>query len=375
MTKVSLRKKAISKGRHSLYLDFYPAIKHPDTGKMTRREFLKMYVLDKPKGALEKQHNKETLAMAEAIRAKRQIALQYDEHGFLSKSGGKQDFVAYFEYLADKRTASTNNYGNWKSTLNYLRRHTGGSIEIRQVDEEFCRDFRDSLLTDGSIRNPDQPLSRNAASSYYNKFRAALKQAVKDKLIRVNPAQYVDPIKPEDTKREFLSLEELKAVAATECRLPALKNASLFSCMTGLRYSDITKMVWGEIRYSETAGHLLRYRMKKTAAQEDLPLSPETVALLGERGADNERVFPTLPKKLNDSQNDKLKAWIKAAGIDRHITFHCFRHTFATLQLGAGTDIYTVSKLLGHKNVQTTAIYTKVIDEKKREAMNRISLK
>ena len=73
--------------------------------------------------------------------------------------------------------------------------------------------------------------------------------------------------------------------------------------------------------------------------------------------------------------NYPLKHWLAEAGIGKQVTFHCFRHTFATLQIAAGTDIYTVSKMLTHRNVSTTQIYAELVNEKKRESANRISLK
>ena len=78
--------------------------------------------------------------------------------------------------------------------------------------------------------------------------------------------------------------------------------------------------------------------------------------------------------KYKGYRDKQLQQWIGAAGITKHITFHCFRHTFATLQLFNKTDIYTVSKMLGHKDVKTTQLYAKVVDEAKQTAANKIKL-
>ena len=151
-----------------------------------------------------------------------------------------------------------------------------------------------------------------------------------------------------------------------------LKTAFLFSALTGLRWSDINKLLWSEVQQSKELGHYLRFTQKKTQGSETLPISQQASDLLGERGKPEERVFKTL--KYSAWHNLKLQQWIMKAGITKTITFHCARHTYATLQLTLGTDIYTVSKLLGHKHLKTTQIYTKVIDEKKTEAASRIQL-
>src|SRR5438128_768047 len=119
MIKVTLRSKPISKGRKTLYLDFYPAIMHPDTGKLTRREFLGMYIVDKPKTSVDKQLNKDTLAIADGIRAKRQLAVHQEAYGFLSTKKRDACFVRYFEQLANKRSGSKRN--NWLCSLLYLK--------------------------------------------------------------------------------------------------------------------------------------------------------------------------------------------------------------------------------------------------------------
>jgi integrase len=151
-----------------------------------------------------------------------------------------------------------------------------------------------------------------------------------------------------------------------------LKNAALFSAITGLRFSDIHKLVWNEVQYSELDGYFIQYRQKKTKGVEVLPISEQAFSLLGERKEPVEKVFDGL--NYSAYLNRHLKQWVLKAGISKHITFHCFRHTYATLQLSQGTDIYTVSKMLGHRELKTTQIYAKIIDKTKREAADKIKL-
>ena len=111
---------------------------------------------------------------------------------------------------------------------------------------------------------------------------------------------------------------------------------------------------------------------QKTKGVEYTPISEQAYELCGERLDDNRLVFEGLPNPSWISS--PLERWIKAAGITKHITFHCFRHTFATLQLANGTDIFTISKMLGHTKVETTQIYTKVVDQKKEIAADAIKI-
>ncbi len=369
MTKVKLRCKPISGNRQTLYLDYYPPIPHPATGKLTRREFLKLYVLDKPKTPIEKQHNKETKTLAENIRAKRQIEVQNGNYGFLSNGKRNADFVQYFRDLAAKRTGS--NSDNWYSALNYLEKFTGGSLRFADLNEHFCNEFREYLITAPSSRSNKKTLSQNSTVSYFNKLKAALKQAFKDGYLQTDLNAKVQSIKQAETERQFLTIEELQCLAHIECSLPILKQAALFSALTGLRFSDIQKLVWSEVRQSGNH-HSLHFRQKKTKGVEVLPISEQAYGLLGERKEPTVRVFEGL--KYSAYTNIHLKQWVLKAGISKDISFHCFRHTFATLQLSLGTDLYTVSKMLGHRELKTTQVYAKIVDKQKQEAAERIKL-
>lgn len=278
--KVTVREKKISEGRKSSYLDFYPPIIHPDTGKPTRREFLGLYVFDRPKIDSEKQQNKETRNLAESIRAKRQIELQAGIYGFWNQAKRRTDFLAYFRNLAEARKDSQNNYENWMSAYNYLDKFTNGCCTIGNIDEKFCADFREFLLHCPCLRSNKSKLAQNTAMSYFDKFRAALKQAFNEKLIADNPVNRVKGIKQSETQREFLTLEELQALAATECDIPELRRAALFSALTGLRWSDVEKLVWNEVQHGESNGCIIRFTQKKTKGTETLPISEQAYHIL-----------------------------------------------------------------------------------------------
>jgi len=376
-TKVKLRQKKISKGRKSLYLDFYPAIPHPETGKPTRREFLGLYLYEKPKSPFDKQHNEETLSIAESIRQKRdnflnkpEIYSQYEKEQLRIKEQGEKCFVAYFEKLANKRKAS--NHDNWVSALNYLKSFTGGTLKFSDLNERYLEDFKEYLLTTKSKKSSKTTLSQNSAVSYFNKVKATLKQAYKDDILQHDLNRKVETIKTAETRREYLTLDELNKLVKTPCNNEIMKRAALFSALTGLRFSDIQKMVWSELEYIEGQGYFLNFDQKKTKGVEVLPISEQAYSLLNEPKEPKSKVFDGL--EYSAYHNKHLFQWIGAAGITKDITFHCFRHTYATLQLFNGTDIYTVSKMLGHKDLKTTQIYAKIVDESKRKAADNIKL-
>lgn len=381
-TKVSLRQKKISKGRKSLYLDFYPPIPHPKTGKPTRREFLGLYIYEKPKTPIDKQHNTETLKIGESIRQKREnflnkpeIYSQYEKEQLRLKELGEQCFVEYFKRLAKKRKGTNND--NWNAALNYLDTFTNGSLKFADLNQKFLEDFKEYLLNTKSNRSNKTTLSQNSAVSYFNKVKVALKQAYKDGILQYDLNAKVKPIKAVETRREYLTLEELNKLVKTPCNNPLLKRAALFSALTGLRFSDIKKMTWSELEYINGQGYFLNFNQKKTKGVEVLPISEQAYSFT--EGTENPKdmpqdklVFEGL--KYSAYNNKYLFQWIGAAGITKDITFHCFRHTFATLQLFNGTDIYTVSKMLGHKDLKTTQVYAKIVDEAKRKAANKIKL-
>ena len=376
-TKVKLRQKTISGNRQSLYLDFYPAIPHPETGEPTRREFLGLYLFDKAKNPIDKQHNKETLQLAEQIRQKRENHLNkpevytgYEKEQLKIRERGEQNFVEYFKTLANKRKAS--NHDNWVSAYNYLETFTNGNLKFADLNEKFCNEFKEYLLTTKSNKSSKTTLAQNSAVSYFNKLKATLKQAYKDGYLQSDLNAKIEPIKQAETRRNFLTIEELNSLVKTECNNPLLKRAALFSALTGLRFSDIKNLVWGEIHHSVENGYSIRFTQQKTKGVEVLPISEQAYSLLGERKEPTDKVFEGLT--YSAYENKHLYQWIGAAGITKDITFHCFRHAIATLQLSHGTDIYTVSKMLGHRELKTTQIYAKIVDDTKRKAADKIKL-
>ncbi len=339
---VKLRKRKLANGNVSLYLDIY------QSGKRDY-EFLGLYLTK------DKTTSKETLKLAQNIQAKRQVEIQHSEHGFVPHFKKKANFVDYFERLAQGKPEDET---AWNSTLKHLQDFTSCGIQFSAVTDDWLETFKIYLVT---------KVSPNTAHTYFGTIKTALRQAVKEKIILSNPGDLVSQIKRQDTERTFLELGEIEKLAQTPCRDYGVKRAFLFACFTGLRVSDIKALEWNNIK-----GDVLEFRQKKTKGFEYLHLSTMARQILTERpnskilNMQNTTVFHVpSPTQLGRV----LKQWCKDAGIDKRVSFHTSRHTFATLTLTQGVDLYTVSKLLGHKTIQATQIYAKIVAEKKKTAM------
>jgi integrase len=358
---VKLRQRELANGNYTLYLDMY--------WKGQREyDYLNLYV-KKSNNAQDTEQNNSTLMLADQIKAQRIIDLQSGKYKMKQPKTGIS-FLEYFNKLKIDRLNSKGNYGNWDSAHKHLLTFTKGKdLTIDEVDESWLMRLKHYLLNDAKTPGDDK-LKQNSALSYFNKVRASLKQAFEEKFIRENPATRVRSIKPGETKREFLTWEEVEKISKTECDVEGLKRAFLFSILTGLRWSDIVKMTWTEIRGSNNEGWHIRFQQQKTKDFEALPITIQARDILGTKGESSDKVFVGL--RYSAYVNVALQRWMLRSGVDRHITFHCARHTHATLLLNQGVDIYVVSKLLGHKNIKTTEIYAKVSNTKKNEAVNKI---
>jgi integrase len=326
------------------------------------------------------EKDRETILYADGVRKLRQR--EYDNADLYSdtetaqaeqKERSQQNFIEYYKLAAKKRHANSSEsiIVNWQRVHELLKQFTGETLPFSKIDNRFAEDFRMFLMTAPQGGNKSGTISRNTAATYFSIFKAALKQAFVDEYLTVDLSAKIKGIQEQETRREFLTVEELNTLVATPCEQDTMKRAALFSALTGLRHCDIQKMQWKEIQIDGDQARL-NFTQQKTKGVEYMPISSQALELCGEPQKPNQLVFEDLPDPSWISR--PLKKWLETAGITKKITFHCFRHTFATLQLSNGTDIYTVSKMLGHTNVKTTQIYAKVVDEKKERAAHAIKL-
>lgn len=367
---IRLRQRRTPSGLISLYLDIY-------IDGHRSYEYLKMYLVPERTRA-DKEKNKQTLLLADAIRSKRVVELRNGKYGFVTRATSVR-FFEYYRSMCEHRLGkqSKANWGNWTSCLHHLRRYEKrDNITFEEITPEWVQGFRDYLESDAVAwahdkrkRKDFKPLSRNSKVSYFNKLRACLNQAFEERIIPNNPIRGIDGFKAEEGTRMYLTLEEVKKLAQTECDFPRIKAAFLFSCLTGLRRSDVLRLRWGDVHQQGDFTRLI-FRQKKTDGLEYLDITAEAVLLMGDRGKAEDYIFTDI--LAPSATNNAIRVWVARAGIDKDITFHCARHTFAVMMLDLGTDIYTVSKLLGHRELSTTQIYAKVMDKNKQAAVSAI---
>ncbi|MBZ5496834.1 MAG: site-specific integrase [Acidobacteriia bacterium] len=353
--KISLRERKTAAGTRTLYLDFY------DRGRR-QLEYLNLYLTGNPK------QDKRTRELAGDILAKRRLEHVQGEHGFPSPTRQQDDFLAYCRTIAETKRAP-NTQLVWQNAIQHLEAFADGSLSFDRLTEEYVRSFRDYLLS---------RLKQNSAGVYLARIQTALHQAVHDKILTRNPGDGIG-IKKQENRREFLTLKELQLLERTECGNQAVKDAFLFSGFCGLRYSDVRALTWDKV-HKAGPHYSIDFIMVKTGSPEQLPLSRQAGKILGaQKGQEYSpnitgEANPDAVFKLPAQQSiDKaIKRWVKRAGIAKRVSFHTARHSFATMGLTYGMDIYTMSKLLGHRDLSTTEIYAKIVDAKKRQAVDLI---
>lgn len=392
-TTVRIRlRKADDKNQWSLCLDCYP-VYEGDRIKRVRQSLNRTVttpILVNNQPQLDKngiiqctsQRDQDSCIFAENVR--RQVQTEYDRLALMSdeerelarlNDASDGDFIDYMEYITRERhkNSSESIRYNWKRVVSLLKLFTHGEeLPLKNLDVKTLNKFKNFLLNAPMGGKKKGIISRNTAATYFSILKAAVHQCFVEGYLPKDVASQLTTIRAKDKMREFLTREELVRLAATPCEDNVLRRACLFSALTGARHSDIMKMKWSEV--IEDAGQAKwLFVQKKTKEPLEIYLNAEARALCGERQSAEIRVFDGLAAPSWVSR--PLAKWVKSSGIKKHITFHCFRHTFATLQIAGGTDIFTVSKLLGHTNVKTTLIYTKLIDENKIKASNQITLK
>ena len=267
----------------------------------------------------------------------------------------ESNVIDFFEDLKNKKEGNT--LKNWSNALKHFREFSKGYVRFSDITIQYCENYREYLLS---------KVSENTTSSYFSTLRTVLNNAVMRELIYRNPASYVKnpKVTPE---RNFLVADEIENLVKSNYMIPDIQNAFLFSCYTGIRISDIIDLTWDNIQ-----GDYLNFKQLKTEEhlRFKLPNTAKTILLKQSANInESDKVF-RLPGQV--TINKHIGRWLRENGIEKHITFHCARHTFATLCLTYDIDLYTVSKLLGHTDIKHTQIYAKIIDKKRDEAIDKL---
>ena len=373
--------KLLCDGRESLFLDFYfgyEMVYNNEKDQMVpkkkrRRENLKLYLWHNPRTPQDRQENKDTIILAKKIRHDKGQELLDQEKGYRLQTKRKSvNLLDYFQTFADNANVKDKqvllgSLRNFKTFLEEEYPQFASKIEAKNLSKEMIEKFVDFLVDNHKGQG---------AETYYRRFKRLVNYAVEQGEISKSPCRGITTPKVDDIlSKDILSQEEMKQLFATHYsgENPEIRRAFAFTCMTGVRRCDVVELCYSNIDYSNK---LLKFRQSKTSHSSSksgvtIPLNDTLFALIGTKpdGAKDDFIFH-LP---SDTMCLKaLRTWTKKAGISKHITWHCGRHSFATAVLSNGANIKVVADLLGHSNLKFTEIYVRAVDELKREAINSL---
>jgi integrase len=298
--------------------------------------------------------------MAKLICGKREVELIASDYDLTPAHKKDKDFIHYVSENSKTKIHTT--------ALNYLKKFVGNEkLTFAQLTTKKLNEFADFALKDN--------LSPNSLNLYLVILKSFWNKAIKEKEVILKENPFDNFVKPKTTtpKIEYLDTTEIDLLLKTETNFnPQIRFAFLFSCFTGLRFSDIQALTWANI-----VDNHIEFRQKKSQKEAMKNPLPNIALQILEKIAPinkvaTEKVFRELPTN-NGYINDKLKIWAATAGIKKNLHFHVARHTFATLQISNETSVYVVSKLLGHSSVGMTQKYAKVIDSQKQQAMDKMN--
>lgn len=357
---VRIRFKKLENGNQSVYLDIYQDRKR-------HYEFLKLYLIPET-NVKSREQNENTMKAANAVKAQRILDLTNKKAPAALTDKAKVLLVDWLDEFSKRSMLqgkrSTQRHVQY--TMLYLHKYND-KIRLGEVDKEYITGFID-FLSEQKSRRGNVPLSKGTIKHLVSCVCASLTLAVEDGILSVNPAMNVDKsqIQGGQFHREYLTIEEVQRLIDTPCKRDDIKTAFLFACFCGLRISDIRALQWKDIIQNGDDWHM-EIRQTKTQRMLYLPMNQNARKWLPKRGdaSAEDKVFQSTligTKTLFDK-------WMKAAKVTKKVSFHVARHTFATMELTMGADLYTTSQLLGHTNVTTTQVYAKVIDTKKDKAV------
>ena len=349
---VTLRKRKNKDGTTSLLLDiYYNGNRHT--------EFLKELKLTKASNPLDREKNSDNLNLAKKIAIKRAQELESNNYQVISSNKDKVDFLPYLDsYTANYKK---NDLRNMQGAVNkfklFLTDKNIKALTSKQVNETLIIGYKDYL---------EEKCKGEGAASYFARFKKILKQAVRDKLFLVSPASEITIKKGDSFTKDILTSEEIQKLASAKCPNQEVKRAFLFSCLTGLRFVDVNALKWQSI---DLGNQLLSVTQSKTGRKIANKIHPSAAAILGAPRKKEEKVF-TLPSHTACLKD--LKSWLKDAKIEKHITWHCARHSFGTNIIFYGADVNTASHLLGHASLKFTQRYTHVVKSLKEKAIDNL---
>ena len=376
--KVEIKERALKGGNRGLYLEYY------EKG-FRKRENLHLYLIpeDAPNA---KGINKRTYLKAMAVRSDR--ILNPPEFGKKPEDGIDctttwlewcDEYIRYSASCGNGRSAMQHKNSVRKRIGEYLDRIGRTDILLKDVTTEVNSGLYDYMRNDyrkpGQIKVRDGRLADYTLRHFGETVNALFNKALREGRIGYNPLRGLNTLERfhvPDKHREYLTPDELTRFLAVEPATETerqVQTAFGFSCMTGLRLGDVQRLRWGDIKPMGD-GWAVSIVQHKTGSPVTVPLNELALSLLLQRSENQDGNVFCLPKRSGVITKYVRSIRDKAGITGKELTYHCSRHTAATLAISAGAELYSVSKILGHRNLVSTQVYAKVNLEKKIEAVN-----
>lgn len=375
-----LRAKVIDNGnRASLFLEYnfgtlqYSKQNGEKGYQATRKkEFLKLYVELSPRTPIDKADNTNTLEQAKQVRTLREQEFLEDTEGYEVRRHRESAelHTLFANYIANYKKG---NVRKMRATLKRFAKFLQETPEYKRFAEQLPAKALDKKMVETFAEYLSSWGNGETPKNYFNQFKRVIKHLTEEGVFRQNPCEgVVVAIGDQTTQKDILSLEEYKKLWQTPCDNREVKRAFMFCLHTGIRYCDVIRLTYGCIDYSF---NWVRFEQHKTEGRSSrsrltIPLGDTTMELVGKPQTENpqeEKIFE-LPSKHLCTKH--LQSWVARAGIQKHITWHCARHSFGTNMILGGVDTRTTQELMGHTSVEMTERYTRIADNIKRRAIS-----
>ena len=368
-----LLKKEVKGGtEYSLYLEYQLGYNRDNGTSIRKKEALSLHLIANPRTPVERQQNKETLALAKKIQFERSQELLEDKEGYRLKKKDAVNLLDYFEQFAQTanvadRLVLVGALNNFKNFLGNKYPQYANWIEAKNLTKEMMQKFVEYLIENHKGQG---------AETYYKRFKRMINYAVEQEVIAKSPCKGVTtPQRDDILEKDILSRDEVIKMFETHYKgeNPEIRRAFAMTCLSGIRHCDIIRLTYSEVDY---ANKMLKFRQNKTVKHSSssgvtTPLTPTLLNIIGKKAEDAKDDYIFHLPSMTMCQK-ALKRWTKKAGIDKHITWHCGRHSFGTQLLNEGANIKVVSNLLGHSSLRFTEKYVRAVDEEKKKAINSL---
>lgn len=368
-----LRKPVKDGNEYSLYLEYQIGYNHDNGTSIRRKESLSLYLVASPRTPVERQKNKETLDLAKKIRFEREQEFMEDKEGYRLKKDKTVNFYDYYQAYVDNYTKKDirvieMGLRDFKAFTAQEYPQYAQRIEPKQITKDMMIKFTQFLT---------KKHRGTGISSVYRRFKKIINYGIDHGVFTQNPCKGVT-VAPNDDMlvKEILSEKEMKQLFAChyEGENPIIRRAFAMTCLGGIRYCDVKRLTYGEVDYENA---LIKFRQNKTINHSKrsgavINLTDITLAIIGPRPEDAKDDTLIFPLPSSTMCLKALRHWTKRAGITKHITWHCGRHSFGTILLNKGSNVKVVADLLGHSSLKYVEVYVRAVDEEKKKALNSL---